>query len=527
MTGAAILLRSHLRRDWLVILCWCLGLTLLYWSQGASVQGLYTTQAEFDRAAASMEANVGFVAMTGPPRALNTVGGQVVWQSAAFGAVLAGLMSMFLIGRHTRAEEESGRDEMVRSAAVGRRAPLVAALGVAAVANVLAGLLVTASLVALSLDVADSVGAGLGLTMVGWAFSGTALVAAQLTQSTRGMYGIAGSVIGAAYVLRAAGDVSESFARWLSPIGWYQAMHPFSGLRWWPGLLCVTGALAATALAFALFGRRDIGSGLLADRAGPSRAGGALASGGLRGALGLAWRLQRGLVTGWAAGMLLCGLAYGSIGDSVGDLVGDSEAAEDLFVGAGDLVDGFFATAIIMLGLIGAGFAVSSALTPRAEESRGHAEAVLATALERRSWLGAHALVTLVGTLVVLAAAGLGLGVGYALTTGEWSAVSRLGIPVLAQAAPVLVISGVARLLYGVLPRAVLAAWLVLGLCVVVLMLGDLLRLPQWLQGLSPFEHLALVPAESFRWLPFLAVTAIAALLSVVGQFTFTRRDIG
>ena len=51
----------------------------------------------------------------------------MTWQSAAFGAIVAGLMSMFLVGRHTRAEEESGRDELLRAAAVGRHAPTAAA----------------------------------------------------------------------------------------------------------------------------------------------------------------------------------------------------------------------------------------------------------------------------------------------------------------------------------------------------------------------------------------------------------------
>ena len=46
-----------------------------------SVDGLYTTQAEFDKAAASMEDNAAFIAMAGPARALNTTGGQVAWQS--------------------------------------------------------------------------------------------------------------------------------------------------------------------------------------------------------------------------------------------------------------------------------------------------------------------------------------------------------------------------------------------------------------------------------------------------------------
>ena len=53
------------------------GVTVLYYSQAVSVKGLYTTQAEFDKAAASMEGNTAFIAMAGPARALNTIGGQV------------------------------------------------------------------------------------------------------------------------------------------------------------------------------------------------------------------------------------------------------------------------------------------------------------------------------------------------------------------------------------------------------------------------------------------------------------------
>ena len=126
MTGVGMLLRHFLRRDRWMLLAWSVGITLLYWSQAVSVKGMYATQEEFDKAAVAMEANTAFVAMTGPARALNTIGGQVTWQATAFGAITIGLMSMFLVVRHTRAEEESGRDEMLRAAAVGRGATTAA-----------------------------------------------------------------------------------------------------------------------------------------------------------------------------------------------------------------------------------------------------------------------------------------------------------------------------------------------------------------------------------------------------------------
>ena len=69
---------------------------------------------------------------------------------------------------------------------------------------------------------------------MGLLFAAVALLAAQLTSGPRAAYGLTGAVIGTAYVLRAIGDVGSPVLTWLSPIGWFQAMHAFSGLRWWP-----------------------------------------------------------------------------------------------------------------------------------------------------------------------------------------------------------------------------------------------------------------------------------------------------
>ncbi|WP_372734353.1 ABC transporter permease [Nocardioides sp.] len=528
MTGTWTLVRAYLRRDRFFVLWWWIGGVLLYWSQAVSVIGLYATQAEFDRAADYMGANPAFIALAGPARALNTVGGQVTWQASAFGAILAGLMSMFLIGRHTRAEEESGRDELVRSTVVGRQAPLAAAVIVAAAANLVLGIAVALSLVAVPLAAADSFGLGLGLTATGWVFTATALIAAQLSSSTRAMYGIAGVVIAASYVLRAVGDVGNPVFTWLSPIGWYQAMYPFSGLRWWPLLLLLAAAAIAALVAVALLSRRDIGSGLLSSRAGPARAGGVLGGHGFRGGLGLAWRLHRGTMLGWTLGMFLVGLSYGSIGNDVEQLLGDSDFARDFMIqGTADLIDGFYATAALMLALGASGYAISSVLRPGAEEVVGHTELLVATDLSRRAWLAGHVAMTVVGTVMVLGVSGLGLGLGNALVTGAGDAVGRYFWLGLAYVPAVLALAAVARLLFGLAPGQVSLAWLPLVLAVVVMLFSTVLRIPQWVQNLSPFEHLALVPAESLSWSAVLAVGLVATLVSFAGQLAFWRRDIG
>jgi ABC-2 type transport system permease protein len=215
------------------------------------------------------------------------------------------------------------------------------------------------------------------------------------------------------------------------------------------------------------------------------------------------------------------------MGDGVGDLVGDSSVSKDMILqGSADVVDGFYATLSVMLALLAGGFAISSALRPHSEEEGGRLESLLATALPRSRWLGGHVAVTVVGTLSVLALAGLGLGTSYAIVTGDAGAVVRLAVPVVTFAPAVLVLSGVARLLYGLVPRASTAAWLGLLVSWIVLLFGDVFDLPEWVQGLSPFEHLALLPLQDFRVAPFLVLTLVAAALSVVGQIAFRRRDV-
>jgi ABC-2 type transport system permease protein len=522
LTGTGTFLRAFLRRDRWLIFWFLLGTAFLFWSQGYSVDGLYQTQADFDRAAKAMGGNPAFVAMAGPPRALNTTGGQVAWQSTAFGAVLVGLMAMFVVGRHTRVEEETGREELVRSGVVASVAPMTAALLTAVIASVLVGVGVSASLIAYGLPAAGGWVLGVGLAACGAAFAGVTLVAAQLTSTARATYGLTGAVLGISYGLRAVGDVSNGALSWLSPIGWYQAMHAYSGERWWPVLILLVFAGLAAATGYLVFHRRDLGAGVWAARPGPDRAAPHLLSG-----LGLAWRLQRSSVLWWSVGMFVGGVAYGSMGDDVETIMGDSAASREIFtVGGPNLLDSFYAVATLMLVLIAAGFTVSSALRPHSEEQAGRVELLLATGLGRQRWYLGHTLVTVAGSLLVLLASGVGIGVGYAMVTGDGSAVVRLTGATFAQLAGLFVLGAVARLLNGVVPRLATLAWLVVVFCFVVLMFGELLDFPQWVVDLSPFSHLAPVPAEPISWGAFLTVLTVAIGMSTSGLLAFRRRDV-
>ena len=192
----------------------------------------------------------------------------------------------------------------------------------------------------------------------------------------------------------------------------------------------------------------------------------------------------------------------------------------------GRLVDSFYATSALMLALIATGFAISSALRPRGEEADHRAEPVLTTALPRRTWLLGHLAVTLAGAVAIVALAGLGMGLGYAMVTGDGGNVLRFAGATLAMLPGVLVLAGVAVLLHGLVPRVASLAWLALVWCAVVLLFGTSLRMPSWLQGVSPFHHLAAVPADPVAWTPWLVVLAVGAALGALGVTAFSRRDV-
>ena len=235
-----------------------------------------------------MEANPALIAMAGPARALNTVGGQVTWQATAFGAIVAGLMSMFLVGRHTRAEEESGRDELVR--AVGGRPPGAAdrrARGAGAGQHRCSARLVALSLVAVPLAVADSVALGVGRRALraGLRRGGPGGRAADVDHPG----GVRPDGRGDRRGLRAArgrrrrqrGAVVAR-ARSAGTSG----CTPSPGCAGGRPCCCVALALVdGASRRTPCFERRDIGSGVLAARPGPARAARSL---GLAGRAGVA-----------------------------------------------------------------------------------------------------------------------------------------------------------------------------------------------------------------------------------------------
>ena len=523
MTGTLRLLRFLLRRERIGLPWWLLGATLLVLVQSGQSQSLYGTPEALARLRQTIGSNTAAIAMNGPTRLLDSIGGEVVFEVFAFVAVVVALMNMFLVGRHTRADEESGRAELIRSARVGRHAPLAAALTLAGLADLAVGVLVFAAAAGTGLPVAGSVLFAAAIAVIGLTFAALAAVAAQVLENTRAAYGTVALVLGAAYVLRAAGDVGDGALSWASPIGWGQRTFPYTGDRWWPLLLPLGVSVLLGAAAVVLLTRRDFGAGLV-----PPRPGRATASAWLRNSYALAWRLQRGALAGWVAGLGLLGIAYGSIGNSIEQYVRDNpQIADFLPGGAADVVDSYLALTVGLSALLAAAYGVTSTLRIRAEETSGRAEPVLATATSRLTWLASQLSVALIGSALTLVTFGLGEGVAYGITVSDPGQVPRLIGVALAYLPAAWLIIAVTVLVLGWLPRpAAAVAWMVVAYCAVVTLFADSFDLPGWTQRASPFAHTPRVPLDDLALTPLLVIALLAAALVATGYAGLRRRDI-
>ncbi|MER7819717.1 ABC transporter permease [Streptomyces sp. NPDC096153] len=525
LAGTGTLLRLALRRDRIVLPVWVLVVAGTVVSGVGSMQALYDSPAERARLAASMATNGSLRSLYGPVFGDST-GALVAWRFGTFAAVLAAVMSLIVVVRHTREEEETGRQELISSAMVGRRAPLTAALLTAGLANAAVVLLITAGLSGLGSTGALALGLAVGGT--GLVFATVAAIAAQLTESARLAKGAAAAVLGLAFVLRAAGDAGtaddtaggrggdSSVLTWLSPVGWAEYVRAYADERWCVLLMMLAAAAAQGAAAYALAGRRDVGMGFLPTRPGPAE--GRIATAG-----GLAWRLQRATLSGWAAGFLLAGTVFGGMADGAADLVGDNEQAREIFErmgGQSALTDAFLAAMVGMFGLIAALYAVGSVLRAHGEETSQRAEPVLANAVGRTGWAAGHLAVAFGGTVLIMLLAGAGLALGHG---GDLTAITGAA---LAQVPAVWTLAGVALLLYGAVPRAAAAGWAVAGLCLAIGWVGPALDVPQAVLNLSPFGHLPKLPGPRMDWPPVLILTALAAALATAGLAAFRRRDL-
>lgn len=526
LSGTRAILAMDLRRDRIILPVCVATFAAVAAGSAAATIGLFPDQASRVEGAELLNLSTALVAVYGRVYDPTSIGALSMIKMIGMGTVAIALFAVMIMVRHTRADEELGRHELLAGGSLGRCAPLAAALLVATGTSVIIGLATALGLVATGLPIVGSFTFGLCWTVSGLAFAGVGAVAAQLTASARAARGLAVGVLGVAFVLRATGDATggqdPGWATWVSPIGWAQQVRPFAGDRLAVALLPVAFAVIMVALAVLLLRYRDLGAGLLPQRVGPARAGRLLA-----GPLGLAWRLQRAAFLGWLIGFVALSLVVGQVVPTIGDVLTSPRAREMITAlgGVGAMVDAFIAVELSFVAVFAAAYGLSCTLRLAGEESTLRGEAILTAPVGRVRWFGSHLAVALVGTAVLMMASGLTIGATHAALTDDGTAFGRDLLAAAVRIPAVWVMIGVTAALYGAARSAAPVAWGVLVATFLASEIGPLVDLPRWVRNLSPFTHVPTL-ADGGVAAPVLGLLAVAAVLTGAGLMAFRRRDV-
>jgi ABC-2 type transport system permease protein len=523
MTRFARLAVRLIRRGFLIMLMLIPGLSAI-----VVVQYRYTFANPADAISLQVLAqNPAIRVLFGVPVALDNAGGFTVWRTGTIAAVILGSWALLTATRITRGEEQSGRWALLLAGRLRLPAVVAHHLVVLLSAQLLVGAALALALIVPGAGTKGALIYALGVTLVGMFFAAVGTLCAQLVAERRAASGMGAAILGLVLLLRMVADGVERLAwlSWLTPFGLLAEAEPYAANRLGP--LAAMGVMvsAVAVLAVLAAAHRDLGSGLITGsgtRPGRFRL--------LRSAPGFAVRRVLPSAFGWAAGLCAYFLIIGLLARSLIEFLIANPRFADLAAQAGfaglATVQGYAAALFALLAIPLGVFAASRLSHDAEDEADRRLAVVFAKPLPRSRWALVQMMV-LVATIAGLAiATGLATAIGTALAGANLRLTEALAGAL--NVVPVAVLClGAAQLAIGWVPQAVLAlgaAPAVGGFVLTVLV--DTFDWPGWLAQLSPFAHLASVPATTPDWVGAAGMMGVSVLLAVFGIAGFARRDL-
>jgi len=533
------LIRFILKREMALSTVWVLILVIFSAVLAPVMAGMFDAEARA-QFAVTLD-NPVMVAMMGPVYGADnyTQGAMYTGMTLLWYLIAVCIMNIFLMIRHTRADEEKGRAELVRSLPVGRMANLHAAMVAALIINGLLGLLTGLGMAAMGVDNMGFTGSmlyGAVPCATGLVFAAVTALLCQLSQSKNGAAGLSFLALGIFYMIRAAGDMQgNELLSCISPLGLASRAQPYIKNNGWPVVVLLLLWAVITAAAYQLNAVRDLGQGLL-----PARQGRQEASSFLRSNFGLAFRLLRNTLVIWIILMFVLGASYGSAIGFISAFVGDSPDYLQILGMPGELVDTltgaqkeamiqvyFLSFVTTMMTLICHVPLLITAMKPRNEENDHRAEVVLSRAVPRVKYLAGYTVIAYVSSVLIQGAAAVGIYAASA-AVGDASPFTfgMLLKAYLAYLPTLWVMIGVAVLFVGAFPKISGAVWGYFGFVCFTSLIGEFIGLPDWLLGLVPIQHVSQVLLVDIDYFPLIIMTVISVVLTAAGLLFYRKRDL-
>lgn len=528
---SGFLTRFYLRRDWLRIFFWILGLAGLMGAAAAKFDGLYGTEKALNSIAETLKTPA-MVSLFGPFSDAVKTNPAIIYaaEMMVFMGLFAAMMNIYFAVRNTRAEEDSGVAELVRAHAIGKQSQLLAATLELIVINLLAGIIEAAGLQAANMTGSTVEGDwlfGLGLAAFGLMFGAFSLLIAQLVSSGRAATMSSYLLLGVLFIARMGTDVKNTDYTWYTIFGWIEKLSIYVDNNWAPIILMLGAAVVTGGIAFLVNGTRDVGAGVFPQRSGRKRASVFLA-----GPLSLVARLERTSIIVWLISMPILGASYGSIFGTVGDLMKTNPALTKLMgtaavnQAARAVILSFAGKLSIIVALVATIPALITLLKINGDEKKGYLEQIHAHGISRFKIFGSYTLVGLLTGSIGLFLGIIGMGAAGNTTMKHPIALTRFLRGFVGYWPALLVIVGITLIIVAYLPRIQQFVWILPIYGLFSLYLGPMMDLPKWMTKITPYGWINNVPTAHINWGTFSWMTALGLALIVLAYVGYRRRDL-
>lgn len=465
--------------------------------------------------------------LSGPPVALDDPGGFTVWRTGPSLTLLASLWIMLAALRITRGEEDCRRWDLLLSGLLRIADVVVRCLAVLVGSAALIGGAVAAGLLAAGTEPAGAVLHGAGIGCIALTFAMTAVLAAQVMPTRLGATGLTVSALGVSLLLRMIADSSHQLAwlAWATPFGLTARAAPYADNRISPLVVLATFPIVLAGAALVAARHRDVGDGIVAVRgSSPPR------TRFLKSIGAFAVRRAGRITLWWAIGI---GIYFFLVGTTLAwllELFETNQRFAELAAAAGlgghNLVDVIAAALFSMLAVPTGLYAVIRLAAMVADERAGRSTLLFAQPISRIRLMSTEMAVTAGGVLALhcvaaVAVWGGGEITGASLQLGDSLAGALNFVPA------ALLAGGAAAVGVGWLPSAVIAIGalpVVSGFLVNMVLQAT--KAPDWVVNLSPWSHLAAVPDAPPDWAGITAFLFLAAILTGLGLYGYSRRDL-
>ncbi|GIN73772.1 tetronasin ABC transporter integral membrane protein [Bacillus sp. J14TS2] len=523
--GTKTLISVYLRRDRFLLPIWILLPLFILVGHAFSFLSL-TSNLEITSVITELNQDRLVSAVHGPIMSMDIVGA-TLWRAINPITLLIGVSVILTIIRHTRTDEENGRTELINSLTLGKYANLTATSCMVILATFLSSVLMSIAMMELGASFKEISIFGATLFVAGMFYTGIGLLACQLRDSSSAARNIGITILGLSLIINILNNFggSDLFLKWFSPISWTRITSPFANKNALGLLPLFVISLLPIILAYSLSTKRDIGGAILGRVAGPARA-----TPSFKNPLALAWKLHRGMFTGWLVAVTLYIGAFAAISPSISGQIsslfaeiGGNNWMEDmpiglLFVSIGIYIMALFIGVYALLALNGL----------KKEETDGRNEIILDKKVNRKSYMFSFILIALVGSALLLILLGVIGAIIYSAVAGSWgSEFWQILIMGISKIPAVWTLIGVFSLLYGFFPKITALSWGLWGLF-------GLLEVA-WESGLVGWEIMQFSPFAFSHYtiqvenlsIGALSVNLLLAIVSIYfGILAYLKRDV-